>query len=93
MSYRDTYIKSIKKINNDLSLNIKGISKIDEKTNLRDIKIFEDSLNTVMFFSILEEQLKIDHGLNLTIEYEKFDFESDIKNLGDLMKSILKSIK
>ncbi len=72
---------------------IKTIEEVTTKKNIRvntnsrieDLEIMDDSLNSIIFFNALEDNLKKELGENLFMEIDKIESTEQIKTVSDLI--------
>ena len=72
----------LKTISESSNFNIK---ELNESTKLDELEILNDSLNSIIFFNTLEDNLKKELGENCFIEIERIESLDKILNVNDLV--------
>lgn len=59
--------------------------RIDINSKIEDLEIIDDSLNSIIFFNTLEDNLKKELGENFFLEIEKIESTEQIETVSNLI--------
>ena len=71
--------KTIEEITNKKNI------KLDVNSRIEDLEIMDDSLNSIIFFNTLEDNLKKELGEKFFMEIEKIESTEKIENISNLI--------
>tara|TARA_B100001093_G_scaffold455055_2_gene464883 strand:+ start:6705 stop:7013 length:309 start_codon:yes stop_codon:yes gene_type:complete len=90
---KDCLIEAIEIANEEFLSSTKISGNLDKDYQLSELKLFDDSLNTVIFFTALEQVIKKNLNKTIIIDYEKLELQDELITLNDLMRFISKNIE
>jgi hypothetical protein len=90
---KDCLIEAIEIANKEFLPSTKISGNLDKDYQLSELKLFDDSLNTVIFFTALEQVIKKNLNKTIIIDYERLEQQDELITLNDLMRFISKNIE
>tara|TARA_A100000164_G_C21590795_1_gene622809 strand:- start:418 stop:705 length:288 start_codon:yes stop_codon:yes gene_type:complete len=75
-----------------LTISEQNLSDKDINRNVSEFKLLDDSLNIIIFFTIVEENLQ-ENNIHITFELDNSDKINSIRTIEDLIKFVESMIK